>query len=590
MRVSRRLRAALPVALVIAIGAIGAVGAAGAAWQQQPARDTPAQQAEAKGAPTGSIVGRVMDAATLRPMIRARVLISASELPGGRGALTDESGAFAFAELPAGRYTVSASKTGYVGVSYGQRRPLQAGTPLQLADGQRLEGIELRLPRGSAISGTVYDELGDPLPGAQVRVMRYQYAQGSRQLTPAGGGQTDDRGQYRVWGLNPGEYYVSALIPNFTFRGRGAPPLAGRGEVVPPAAFGGSFAGIGPDASEPVGYAPTYYPGVPSVHEARPVTVGLAAEAADVTFSALLVRTARIAGRVTYSDGSAAAGSVALVPEGQAGRGPIGPNYGSRLQKDGAFAIANVPPGRYTLRTVGGNRGVREYVALPVTIGDVDLTGILLVLEPGATFAGTVLLQPSRSAALPDLSQFQISAPSTSPGEPNPAASATEEGSFMLTGVPAGLHWIRARAPRGWMPMSAVVNGRDVIDTPFEVRSGQTISGITVTFTDRLSEINGAVTDEQGAPMTEYTVLAFPTDPALWQPQARQIMTARPDQLGSFQLHGLPAGDYFLTTIDPEQQGEWYDPAFLERHRSAAAQLTLGEGEVKTHNFRMSTR
>jgi len=568
--------------------ALGTAG--GAAGQQRPVRDTPAQQVDLGDAPTGSIAGRVMDAATLRPMIRARVLLSASELPGGRGALTDESGAFAFAELPAGRYTLSASRTGYVGVSYGQRRPLQDGTPLQLADGQRLEGIELRLPRGSAISGTVYDELGDPLPGAQVRVMRYQYAQGSRQLTPAGGGQTDDRGQYRVWGLNPGEYYVSASIPNSSFRGRGASPLVGRGGVVPQAGFGGSAAGIGRNAPEPVGYAPTYYPGVASVHEARPVAVGLAAEAVDVSFSALLVRTARVAGRVTESDGSPAAGSVALVPDGQAGRGPVGPNYGSRLQQDGAFTIANVPPGRYTLRTVGGTRGAREYAALPVTIGDADLTDILLVLQPGATLAGTVLLQPSLSAALPSLEQFQISAPSTSPGEPSPSTGAAEDGSFTLAGVPAGLHWIRARAPRGWMPVSAVVNGRDVIDTPLEVRSGQAINGLTVTFTDRLSEVKGAVTDDQGAPVTDYTVLAFPADPALWQPQARQIMTARPDQLGIFQIHGLPAGDYFLTTIDPEQQGEWYEPAFLEQHRSAATRLTLGEGEMKTQNFEISVR
>src|SRR6185295_19753308 len=73
------------------------------------------------------------------------------------------------------------------------------------------KGIEFQLPRGSVISGHVLDEDGDAMPGVVVRVMRYQYLQGQRRLTPAGNGQTDDKGQYRVWGLMPGDYYVNAV-------------------------------------------------------------------------------------------------------------------------------------------------------------------------------------------------------------------------------------------------------------------------------------------------------------------------------------------------------------------------------------------
>ena len=93
-----------------------------------------------------------------RPVKRARVFVTAAELPGGRGTLTDDNGVFELTELPAGRYTLTVSKTGFVSLSYGQRRPLQAGTPLQLADGQQLNGIEFRLPRGSVIAGHVLDE------------------------------------------------------------------------------------------------------------------------------------------------------------------------------------------------------------------------------------------------------------------------------------------------------------------------------------------------------------------------------------------------------------------------------------------------
>ena len=80
-------------------------------------------------------------------------------------------------------------------------------------------------------------------------------------------------------------------------------------------------------------------------------------------------------------------------------------------------------------------------------------------------------------------------------------------------------------------------------------------------------------------------MLAFPTDPSLWRPQARQIMTARPDQNGKFQIRGLPPGEYYLATVDPAEQGEWFEPAFLDEHRAGAARVTLGDGDVKTQDF-----
>src|SRR5215213_1665684 len=164
---------ALLVALASGIGA------------QVPARDTPAQK-DAPKPPAGRITGRVVASDNGRPVKRARVFITAAEVPGGRGTLTDDSGVFDFTELPGGRYTLTAAKSGFVSLSYGQRRPLQAGTPLQLADGQEIKDVEFRLPRGSVIAGHVSDETGDPMPGVLIRVLRYQYQQGERRLAPAG--------------------------------------------------------------------------------------------------------------------------------------------------------------------------------------------------------------------------------------------------------------------------------------------------------------------------------------------------------------------------------------------------------------------
>ena len=559
---------------------------------QHPARDTSAQQKET----AGRITGRVLAADTGRPVKRARVFAAAAELPGGRGTLTADNGVFDFTDLPAGRYTITVSKPGFVSLSYGQRRPLQSGTPLQLGEGQQLKGVDFQLPRGSAIAGRVLDEDGDAMPGVMVRVMRYEYVQGERRLMPAGGGQTDDKGQYRVWGLMPGEYYVSAVARNFNVGGardgRGGPGAFGFG--------GGRLAVRGgfsttqtTDDADQVAYAPTYYPGVASVNEAKPVTLGLSQELLDVNFNMQLVRASRIAGHVTNADGSpATSGNINFAPDSGAGRAQVGASYGARIQWDGSFSIANVPPGRYVLRARGSDWDTPQYASQPLSVSGVDVDDLTVVLAAGGAIAGTVTFESGGTTG-PDVSQVRITAPSVDQGAvgPQPNARVDKDGKFSLVGVPAGSHLIRTGGNlRGWTLKSVTIAGRDITDTPVTLRSGETIANVEIVFTDRLTEISGTITNDQGKPAPEYTVLAFTTDPSLWRPQARQIMTARPDQTGQYRIRGLPPGDYYVTTVDPAEQGEWFEPAYLDEHRAGAARVTLTEGDVKSQNFKVTVK
>lgn len=583
------------VALGVMAGA-AYLGAQASRPGQPPQRDTPAQRAASDAKPaSGSITGRVSAADTGRPVRRARVFLSGPQLQGGRGVLTSDEGTFELTELPEGRYTLTVGKTGFITLSYGQRRPLQTGIPIQLGNGQQLTGLDFRLPRGSVIAGHVYDETGDPLPGANVRVLRYEYAQGNRQLVPVGTAQTDDLGAYRVWGLNPGDYYVSAVTPNFApGGGRGfaaAGPLAvgrgGRGGLAP-------SAGAAPGEPEQVGYAPTFYPGVPSASEARAVTVGLSVEVPTIDFSVLLVRTARISGRVTNPDGTATtAGNVALVPEagGRGGRGGAGATFASRIDWDGAFAMAGVAPGRYVLRARGDDTEQPQFALQPLTVDGNDLQNLTIILAPAVTVTGTVTFVNAGGQQVPDPAGVRVAAPLVGAIDlgPNPTARVERTGTFTLSGVQAGSHLFRTQGgPRGWMLKSVTIGGREVIDTPIELRSGQNLSGVVFTFTDRLTEVNGTITDDRNTPVTDYTILAFPTDEQLWSAQSRHIMTTRPDQNGKYQLRGLPAGEYYVVSVDPTEQGEWFEPAYLAAHRGAATRLSLAEGDVKAQDFKLT--
>jgi hypothetical protein len=108
-----------------------------------------------------------------------------------------------------------------------------------------------------------------------------------------------------------------------------------------------------------------------------------------------------------------------------------------------------------------------------------------------------------------------------------------------------------------------------------------------ITFTDRVTEIAGTVTNAQGAAATEFTVLAFPTDTSMWRAQARQIMTARPDQTGKYTIRALPPGSYYVVAVDPSEQGEWFEPAYLEQQRTGASQISIAEGDSKTLDLRV---
>ena len=154
--------------LIVAFGVFGSRSVAA----QTPTRDA----AKPAAVGTASIAGAIVsDDADARPLRRVRVGVMTSDRQVSRTVVTDDEGRFNFVALPAGRYMLTANKQGYVSASYGARRPNRPGTALVLADDQRITALTLRMTRGSAISGVLVDQNGEPFSGANVSAMRNQF-------------------------------------------------------------------------------------------------------------------------------------------------------------------------------------------------------------------------------------------------------------------------------------------------------------------------------------------------------------------------------------------------------------------------------
>ena len=342
---------AFALALVMAAGLAEAAGQAGGqpAPPGGPGRGGQVRDGRPAGdLPTGtsSIVGTVAVSGTGGPARRARVSLSGESLRGGRSVTTDDQGRYAFSALPAGRFTLSASKPGHLSASYGQRVPGSGrpGTPIQLEEGQRLT-IGLQLPRGGVISGTVLDEQGEAVPGTLVRVFRYSMQSGVRTLQQAGSDATDDRGSYRIYGLPLGDYLVCA-VPRSA--GPGGPALQRLQEAVTAQAgaagqqvaaavldrVAAAQAAAGQSAEEEPasGYAPVYYPGTTRASDATSLMLNVGEEKLGVDFQLQLMPMARVEGMVVYPSGQGPGGvQVQLVSVGE----DVGGLGGSSARVDG---------------------------------------------------------------------------------------------------------------------------------------------------------------------------------------------------------------------------------------------------------------
>ena len=575
---------------------VGGPGGDGMPLQMLP----PGRQAKTG---TSRLRGRIVATDTGSAVRRAQVRISGPEI-GTKTALTDAQGRYEFRDLPAGRFNVSVSKSGFVTMQYGQNRPFEPGRPIELADAQVMDKGDVSLPRGSVLAGRIVDEFGEAVAEAEVTAMRMQFQNGKRRLVPSGrNGQTNDLGQFRIYGLPPGEYYVSASLRNMS-------------SMMIDMLGGGPGGPTGSNQNS--GYASTYYPGTPNPGEAQRVSVAVGQELGSVDIQLQPVRLAKITGTAVGSDGKPMAGAMVMLMPTMKDAMQFMPGGTSRTNSDGQFTLNGVTPGEYLLQvqsmgaimTAAGNAMTlafsmtdrsggspqapaqeREFAMASVNVAGEDISGMVVVGTRGAKASGTLSFEGGMKPE--GLTSIRVTAPSADlDSNPMPTFGANtvkDTGAFDVDGLVGGRVFRVANLPKGWVLRRVTLNGEDMTDKGIEFKPGEDVSGIDIELTNRLTSINGSVTDDKGQAQKDYTVVIFPEEQAKWTlPMNRWLVSSRPDQEGRFKFNALPPGTYYAIAIEYVASGEWQDPEWLARAAKRATRITLDEGSTKTLDLKLA--
>ena len=523
---------------------------------------------------TAIVRGRV-SAMDGRALARALVqLMPDADRIQSRAVAADADGRFEFRDLAAGTFHVYATKPGYATI---ESQPggaiaatLVSDRAFELGAGETRESLDLTLSRWGSVSGSVVDDERMPIAGANVQLLEIAYSAGRRRLVPArqAANLTDDRGRYRVFGVPPGRYVVSASVG-------------------------------GASTADLPGFGRGYFPNASDAAAAQFVTVGRSGDVAGIDVSLSRSKTAKIAGQVVNALGVPTnPGTLQLLPSARSGS-LVGVPTGARLTPDGAFEFPNVSPGQYIIRADRGRTNAieGEFGVAPVSVNGADVTGVVVHTSAGSSITGRFRFETYNNTKTPGPSSVELSpmpvdydiAPS------NPATAAIHaDWTFELAGINGPRRLQLLRVPAGWMLKEIRARGADVTDRPMSFGTrDQSLADVEVVLTDRISELTGRVVDDQERPVSRAEVLVVSTDRTSWYAASRFMRRVVTEIDGTFSAAGLPFGSYQAAAFArlPFSNGdEWQDPAFLETIAPRATSVTLAEGRRQTIALRVPSK
>jgi protocatechuate 3,4-dioxygenase beta subunit len=526
----------------------------------------PAARAEppASQTSTASIEGSVLKDPGAEPLKKAVIELIGDNQddPVNYTATTEADGHFKIAGVRAGRYVVFVERTGYISVDAHHHQ--SEGIAISVEPDQQLKDLKFCMLAAAVLTGRVVDDDGDPMPNVNVAVLRRNVSDRTGQLDLAGADRTNDIGEYRISGLAPGRYFVSAT-PALDFQSIATQPkddTSGKLQL---------------------NYVPTYYPN--TTDRAQASTVELrSGEETPIDFSLVRTPTARIRGTI----GNLAAGAHAVVTLHSAESNLVFNE--TDAGKDGTFTLRDVAPGTYTLMAIEETGETPRLARQTITVSGSNLEGLRLNPLPGATLRGQVRVLGQSNV---DFSTLRLY---LQPTDDNPEAlnaasrigddlfHVRADGSFEWKNIPAGSYYVEeASGKAGWIISSVLLDGRDISDSELSVNGGHLT--LTVTLSAEGASVEGTVTNDKDQPVAGAVVVAVPA-PRFRKRQSRYQRTVT-DQRGQFRMRGLVPGDYSLFAWEGLEGNDYLDPDFLKLYGSRGVSVRLEKSQARAISLRL---
>jgi len=511
-----------------------------------------------------TIEGQAVNALTGEPVKKAQVIMNNL---GGRananlGAITDAAGHFTIEKIDPGRYNISAERNGYVHFQYGARTPDRPGAPVTLDPGQKRRDLVLKLVPQGVITGKVLDEDGEPVEYAQIRAMRYAFVRGKRQMAGGVTSGTDDLGEYRIYGLSPGKYYISASYR----RHSSMTPTQDR----QPAA----------EANE--GYAPTYFPGTTDPGSASAIQVPAGAMLGGVDITLRKARTVRIRGHLVNPAGEELPPfvSIRVVPrDGVFLNSP----YMARAGRGGVFEIRDLTPGAYMLLAQWSDENKFRMVRQPVEVGNSNLDDVTVLLTPAMSLKGQLRVDGTADVNLGSANILLTPQGPMPMGMAN--ARADEDGMFTLDNVNADSYAVTVRGlPPTFFVKSIRMGDTDALDAGLDLTQGSA-GTLDILVSPNGGEIDGVVANSKGEFASGATVVLVPD--AAHRQRTDLFKTTATDTSGHFSLKGISPGEYKLFAWEDIEPGAYQDPEFLAPFENQGESVTIREGSRENRQLKL---
>ncbi len=511
------------------------------------------------------VTGQVVDASTSGPLRKARIVLINEDDQSADPyiAASDSDGRFVIAEIRPGRYELDVERDGYVSTSYGEDESEKSPAIVSLRSGQRLGDLVFHLQKCGVIAGRVMDEDGEPVQGVTVEALERDNFRGKVRTYDAAQVSTNDLGEFRIFGLRPGRYFVEASPESGGYRSIGKVSL--RHQTFDPTG----------------GYVSVYYPNASDISQASLIHVKPGDEITGIDLMFVRTRSYKVRGQILNVAIERPSGdtSVALVSREADSFSTENARRGQVDEKTGVFEIDDAAPGSYTV-IAAYRDGENDLIgSVPLEIANADVDSVRVVITRGAEVRGRVIQEGKVPASpvvavdfeLRDSQSFSYSR----------STETNSDGTFSAKGLKDGVYDISVASKCDTCFLkSAVANGVDILDRGLQVTSGSAPSPIEMVYSSNSGTVDGTVTHEDGTPAAGATIVLVSDHPQhiLWQ----SYLDDSTDQNGNFIIRRVPPGSYHAYAWQKIERYSFMDPDFLQPFTQRAQAFSIAENQMKT--------